>query len=54
MLASPEVGNYQQEYNKGREEDMGTVVALDKKVTTPAGTFENCLQIKIGATPIQQ
>jgi hypothetical protein len=25
---------------------MGTVVATDKKITTPHGTFENCLQIQ--------
>jgi len=47
MLAKPKVGEtYRQEFYKGKAEDMGTVVALDKKVTTPAGTFEGCLQIR--------
>jgi hypothetical protein len=47
MLARPKVGEtYRQEYYKGRAEDMGTIVALDKKITTPAGTFDKCLQIR--------
>jgi hypothetical protein len=47
MPANPKVGDtYRQEYYKGRAEDMGTVVALDKKVTVRADTFDNCLQIK--------
>jgi hypothetical protein len=33
-------------YYKGHAEDMGTVVATDKKITVPYGTFEKCLQIK--------
>jgi hypothetical protein len=47
MLARPKVGEtYRQEYYKGQAEDMGTVVALNKKVRTPAGAFDNCLQIR--------
>lgn len=47
MLANPKVGEtYRQEYYKRKAEDMGTIVALGKKVTTPAGTFDNCLQSK--------
>jgi hypothetical protein len=47
MLGNPTVGaTYRQEYYKGKAEDMGTIVALDKKVTTPAGSFENCIQIR--------
>lgn len=47
MLAHPKIGDtYRQEYFKGQAEDMGTIVALDKKVTTSAGSFDNCIQIK--------
>jgi hypothetical protein len=47
MLARPKVGDtYRQEYYKGHAEDMGTVVALGKKVTTTAGTFDDCLQVR--------
>jgi hypothetical protein len=47
MKKEPKVGDqYRQEYFKGVAEDMGTVVATNKKVTVPFGTFENCLQIK--------
>jgi len=47
MLARPKVGEtYRQEYYRKQAEDMGTIVALDKKLTTPAGAFTNCLQIK--------
>lgn len=47
MLANPKVGDsYRQEYYRGKAEDMGTVVAINKKVTTPAGTFDDCLQIR--------
>jgi hypothetical protein len=51
MLANPKVGDtYRQEYYKGHAEDMGTVVALDKKVKTRAGEFEDCLQVKDWST----
>jgi hypothetical protein len=47
MPADPKVGEtYRQEYYRWRAEDMGTVVAKDKTVTAPYGTFENCLQIE--------
>jgi hypothetical protein len=47
MPATPKVGDtYRQEYLQGQAEDMGTVVALDQKVTIAAGTFDDCLQIK--------
>jgi hypothetical protein len=47
MKKEPKVGDqYRQEYFKGVAEDMGTVVATNKKVTVPFGTFENCVQIK--------
>jgi hypothetical protein len=47
MLANPKVGDtYRQEYYKGKAEDMGTITALAMKVTTPLGTFDDCVQIK--------
>jgi hypothetical protein len=47
MRADPKVGDtYRQEYYKGHAEDMGTVVATDKKITVPYGTFEKCVRIK--------
>lgn len=47
MLANPEVGKtYRQEFLKGEAEDMADVLALDKKVVVPFGTFENCLQTR--------
>lgn len=47
MPADPQVGmTYRQESAKGVAEDMGTVVALGKKVTIRYGTFEGCIQIR--------
>ena len=48
MLADPKVGDtYRQEYYPGKAEDMGTVVAVGKRVTVPQGAFfENCVQIR--------
>ena len=47
MLGEPEVGQtYRQEYYKHRAEDMGTIVALDAKVSVPLGKFENCLKVR--------
>ena len=44
MRAKPRVGDtYRQEYYRW---NAGTVVATDKKITVPYGTFENCIQIK--------
>jgi hypothetical protein len=54
MRADPKVGDsYRQEYYKGHAEDMGTVVATDKKITVPFGTFERCVQIK-DSTPLSK
>jgi hypothetical protein len=47
MPGEPEVGQtYRQEYYKERAEDMGTIVALDAKVSVPFGKFENCLKVR--------
>jgi hypothetical protein len=47
MKADPQVGDsYRQEYFAGQAEDMGDVVALDKQVTVPYGTFGNCLETR--------
>lgn len=34
---------YRQEYYKGEAEDVGQILSLDRSVTVPFGTFENCL-----------
>lgn len=45
MKGNPQVGDdYRQEYYKGEAEDKATVLALNEKVTTPYGTFDNCLK----------
>jgi hypothetical protein len=47
MKAEPKVGEvYKQEYYKGKAEDVGEVVALDKEVKVPFGSYENCLQTR--------
>jgi len=47
MLNEPIVGlTYRQEYYKGEAEDMGTVIALNRTVSTAAGTFRGCLQTR--------
>lgn len=47
MKANPQVGDaYRQEFLKGEAEDMGEVLSLSETMTTPAGTFENCIKIK--------
>jgi hypothetical protein len=47
MLANPKVGDtYRQEYYPSKAEDMGTVVAVGKKVVVPQGVFEDCVQIR--------
>ena len=47
MLSNPKAGDtYRQEYYPGKAEDMGTVVAVGKKVTVPQGAFEDCVQIR--------
>ena len=46
MRANPKVGDkYRQEYYKGEAEDMGRVDALMVRVTTPTGTFNDCIKI---------
>ena len=37
---------YRKEYYRGKAEDMGTVVALGRRVSVPYGTFEDCVQIR--------
>lgn len=45
MKARPQVGDsYRQEYSKGIAEDTAQVLALDKAVSTPYGSFTGCLQ----------
>jgi hypothetical protein len=47
MLNEPIVGlTYRQEYYKGQAEDMGTVIALNRTVRSPYGTFRGCLQTR--------
>ncbi len=47
MLSNPKVGDtYRQEYYPGKAEDMGTVVAVGKKITVRQGAFEDCVQIR--------
>jgi hypothetical protein len=46
MPADPKIGEtYRQEYYFARAEDMGTVIATNRKVTVPYGTLENCIQV---------
>jgi len=45
MEADPHVGDtYQQEFSVGVAEDMATVVALNKTVNVPFGSFKDCLE----------
>lgn len=45
MKANPQVGDsYRQEYYKGEAEDMAEVLATNETVTTPYGTFKNCVK----------
>ncbi len=45
MLAHPVVGDkYRQEYQAGVAEDQAQVLSLNKTVTVPAGTYNNCVQ----------
>jgi hypothetical protein len=47
MLGEPKPGDtYRQEYLPGKAEDMGTVVAVGKRVTVPQATYEDCVQIR--------
>lgn len=45
MPADPEVGDeFEQERAPGVAEDRSKVIAVDQEVTTPAGTFANCIK----------
>src|SRR5882724_2860016 len=45
MEADPHVGDtYQQEFSVGVAEDMAAVLALNKTVNVPFGSFSNCLE----------
>ena len=45
MEANPRVGDtYQQEFSAGVAEDKATVVALNKTVNVPFGSFKDCLE----------
>ena len=45
MEADPRVGDtYQQEFSAGIAEDMATVLALNKTVNVPFGSFKGCLE----------
>ena len=47
MKADPTVGQqYRQEYYPGEAEDMGEVLSLTETVTTPSGTYQNCLKTR--------
>lgn len=47
MPGAPEVGqSFEQERAPGVAEDRSTVVARGRTVTTPAGTFEDCIRTK--------
>ncbi len=47
MLADPGVGmTYRQEYYFNEAEDEGEVIELGVTVTTPFGTFENCVKTR--------
>lgn len=53
MPASPSVGQaYQQEFYEGQAEDRGKVVSLNESVTTPAGSFTNCIMTE-DTTPLE-
>ena len=47
MPAHPRVGmSYRQEYYRGKAEDRGRVLSLDKRATVPFGTFNHLLQTR--------
>jgi hypothetical protein len=47
MPAAPKAGQtYRQERAKGIAEDMGTVVAVQQKVTVPHAAYDDCVKIK--------
>jgi len=45
LVGNPRVGDsYRQEYNPGRAEDAAKVVSVSETVSTPLGTFRDCLK----------
>ena len=47
MPAHPRVGqSYRQEYYRGKAEDRGRVLSLDKRATVPFGTFDHLLETR--------
>jgi hypothetical protein len=53
MLAEPTVGeSYHQEFLKGEAEDVGTVVAIDDRVTVPYGSFDRVV-VTEDTTPLE-
>jgi hypothetical protein len=47
MPAHPRVGmSYRQEYYKGKAEDRGRVLSLDRRATVPFGTFKHLLETR--------
>jgi hypothetical protein len=53
MLAQPTVGeSYHQEFLRGEAEDVGTVVAIDDRVSVPYGSFDQVL-VTEDTTPLE-
>ena len=53
MLAQPTVGeSYHQEFLRGEAEDVGTVVAIDGRVSVPYGSFDHVL-VTEDMTPLE-
>jgi hypothetical protein len=53
MLAQPTVGqSYHQEFLRGEAEDVGTVVAIDDRVSVPYGSFDRVL-VTEDTTPLE-
>src|SRR5215211_403341 len=53
MLAQPTVGeSYHQEFLKGEAEDVGTVFAIDDRVTVPYGSFDHVV-VTEDTTPLE-
>jgi hypothetical protein len=53
MLAQPTVGeSYHQEFLRGEAEDVGTVVAIDDRVSVPYGSFDHVL-VTEDTTPLE-
>ena len=47
MPAAPKIGHtYYQELAKSVAEDMGTIIATGVKVTVPAGSYDDCIQVR--------